>query len=312
MAGPLGIMLNPVSRKAKRGKKKAKKARTKSRKKRATPKRKAVRKRAKRKAVAKRRSAPKRAKRRVVAKKRKRTVTKTTKRGGGTVAKKRRGGKRKTRRKAVSTLARRRRATKSRTPAVKAKWKRRTTSKASRRKARKYFTPSMMTKWTRGVRRTANPMSLAGLRSQIFNMDMLKSVLSASGGALLARVGPDLIEEYSGFDVTSGYRRDLTAVGLTVAGYALLRKLGYAREGTMFVVGSGVMIVLPRILELAGFGGMAGLGATNDVRQAVEDEVARTLAAEGLGEVTVPDVAELGAVTAEDMEELDVGVAGLD
>jgi len=170
-------------------------------------------------------------------------------------------------------------------------------------------------RWSEGVRRYASqPLDIAGSLREVATAETLGHVVAAAAGVTAPTVAPMLLEKVLARPIT-GLLATAVGAGSGVVGFLALSASGKPALARTYLAGSLGGILARIVMERAMPAMTSGLGqVAPDVRKAIEAEVSQTLAQEGLGQLTVDDMAELsglGQLTATDLDELE-GASGLE
>ena len=158
------------------------------------------------------------------------------------------------------------------------------------------------------------PLALAGTLRQVASINTIKHILAGTAGIASTTLAPMAIEK--ALNRTLGtYGRLGVGAGAAVGGFVGLSAAGQPALARTFLASALGGMLASYVLSKFG-GAAAGLGATeqSEIQKAVEEEVAKTLAEEGIsgiGQLTAEEVEELsggvgdvGQLTAEEVEEL--------
>jgi hypothetical protein len=180
---------------------------------------------------------------------------------------------------------------------------------AARPTMREIMSPTMYEAWRKGVQ-AYQPLDLAGTMREVVSTETLGQVAAVATGIAAGALAPTAVTKITGKTLgTVGSA--VASLGTGVVGYIALNAFGYSRFGLGFLAGSVGGMIADYVLSKVGGGAAAGLGQVPaDVKAAVEKEVAKTLAEQGVSGLgaTVEDIAELGQVYSDDIEELQEGL----
>lgn len=189
-------------------------------------------------------------------------------------------------------------------------------------KVKRVLSPAAYSRWESRIRsiarsrgrRTGQPLDIAGTLRTVASVSTLEHVLAGTAGIVSTTLGPMAIEKIIKRPLGT-YGRLGVSAGSAVTGFVALSATGRPALARTFLASALGGMLASYLIERFG-GGVSGLGQVEEeeIRKAVEEEVAKTLAEEGIsgsvGQLTAEELEELGEVgevgqlTAEEMEEL--------